>query len=51
MPANPVPGGIGGEITDYDGAILVFPSAINMQAPAYRRALIACGAPPLGLRH
>jgi hypothetical protein len=39
------------EITDFDGAILLFPSTINFQAPAYRQALTACGAPPLGLRH
>jgi hypothetical protein len=39
------------EITDFDGAILLFPSTINLQAPAYRQALTACGAPPLGLRH
>ena len=39
------------EITDFDGAILLFPSTINLQAPAYRRALTACGAPPLGLPH
>jgi hypothetical protein len=37
------------EITDFDGAILVFPSTINLQPPAYRQALAACGAPPLGL--
>ena len=39
------------EITDFDGAILLLPSTINLQAPAYRQALTACGAPPLGLRH
>jgi hypothetical protein len=39
------------EITDFDGAILLFPSTIDMQAPAYRQALTACGAPPLGLPH
>ena len=48
VPSNPV--GIR-EITDFDDAILLFPSTINMQAPAYRQALTACGAPPLGLRH
>jgi hypothetical protein len=40
-----------GVVTDFDGAILVFPSTMNMQAPAYRQALTACGAPPLGLPH
>jgi hypothetical protein len=39
------------EISNFDGAILLFPSTINMQSPAYRRALTACGAPPLGLPH
>ncbi|MGO9957704.1 MAG: hypothetical protein ACLP50_17310 [Solirubrobacteraceae bacterium] len=39
------------EITDFDGAILLFPRTINMQSPAYRQALAACGAPPLGLHH
>jgi hypothetical protein len=48
IPPNPV--GIR-QITDFDGAILLFPSSINMQAPAYRRALAACQAPPLGLSH
>jgi hypothetical protein len=46
----PHPAGIQ-EITDFDGAILLFPSTINLQAPAYRQALTACGAPPLGLHH
>ncbi len=48
VPSNPV--GIR-EITDFDGAILLFPGTIDIQAPAYRRALAACGAPPLGLPH
>jgi len=39
------------QITDFDGAILLFPSTINLQAPAYKQALTACGAPPLGLPH
>ena len=39
------------EITDFDGAILLFPTTMNLQAPAYRQALTACGAPPLGLPH
>jgi hypothetical protein len=50
VPSNPSGAGIR-EITDFDGAILLFPSSINMQAPAYRQALTACGAPPLGLPH
>lgn len=39
------------EITDFDGATLLFPTSMNLQAPAYRQALNACGAPPLGLHH
>jgi hypothetical protein len=39
------------EITDFDGATLLFPTTMNLQAPAYRQALNACGAPPLGLPH
>lgn len=48
VPSNPA--GIT-EITDFDGAILLFPSTMNLQAPAYRQDLAACGAPPLGLPH
>jgi hypothetical protein len=56
-PATSVPSdlgvgeGPGGVITDFDGVILVFPATLNLQAPAYRQALTACGAPPLGLPH
>ena len=58
-PSSPTPGPrsrpthsrLSSEITDFDGAILLFPTTINMQAPAYRQALTACGAPPLGLPH
>lgn len=39
------------EITNFDGVILLFPSTLNLQAPAYKHALAACGAPPLGLPH
>ena len=39
------------EITDFDGAVLLFPQTLHTQAPAYRQALTACGAPPLGLPH
>ena len=39
------------EITDFDGAILLFGGTLDMAAPAYRQALTACGAPPLGLHH
>jgi hypothetical protein len=50
VPSNPFGGGPG-EITDFDGAILLFPATVNLQAPAYKRALAVCGAPPLGLPH
>lgn len=50
VPANLAQEGIR-EVTDYDNAILLFPDSLNMQAPAYRQALSACGAPPLGLPH
>lgn len=39
------------EITNFDGATLLFPANMDLQAPAYRQALTACGAPPLGLPH
>ncbi len=39
------------QITDFDGAILLLPGTLDLQAPAYRKALTACGAPPLGLAH
>jgi hypothetical protein len=51
VPSNLSPDGPVSEITDFDGAILVWPRTIDMQAPAYRQALTACGAPPLGLAH
>ncbi|MDE3133426.1 MAG: hypothetical protein KGL15_05115 [Acidobacteriota bacterium] len=47
MPSGPTPGIQ--EISDYDNAILLFPATIDLQAPAYKHALSACGAPPLGL--
>jgi len=48
MPSNPAGYQV---ITDFDGAFLLFPTTIDLQAPAYRQALTACGAPPLGLPH
>jgi hypothetical protein len=39
------------EVTDFDGAFLVLPATLNTQAPAYKQALTACHAPPLGLPH
>jgi hypothetical protein len=32
------------EATNYKGAILLFPAAIDMQSPAYEQAVAACGA-------
>jgi hypothetical protein len=39
------------EMANFDGAVLLLPQTLNMQAPAYRQALAACDAPPLGLPH
>lgn len=50
IPENPLASGIA-EVTNFDGVILLFPVGMNLEAPAYRRALAACGAPPLGLPH
>jgi hypothetical protein len=49
VPSNPGSGIA--VITDFDGVILLFPATLNLQAPAYKQALAACGAPPLGLPH
>jgi hypothetical protein len=32
------------EITDYEGVFLLFPAAIDMQAPAWQQAAAACGS-------
>ena len=50
VPSNLTPE-VYAEVTDFDGAILLFPRTLNLLAPAYRQDLAACGAPPLGLRH
>jgi len=42
VPLQPFGSG-GGVITDYDGAILLFPSTLNMYSPAYTQAVAACG--------
>ena len=49
IPSNAGPGIQ--EITNFDGVILLFPTTLNLQEPAYRQDLTACGAPPLGLPH
>ncbi len=52
-PRTSVPSNLSGiqVITDFDGVILLFPTTMSLQAPAYRQALNECGAPPLGLPH
>ncbi len=42
VPLNPFPSGEG-VITDYDGAILLFPSTLNMESPSYTQAATGCG--------
>jgi hypothetical protein len=42
VPLHPFPSGEG-VITDYDGAILLFPSTLNIASPAYTRATAECG--------
>jgi hypothetical protein len=49
-PANLSPGEYV-EVTDFDGAFLLLPATLNTQAPAYKQALTACHAPPIGLPH
>jgi len=44
VPSNPFSGG-NGEISDIDGAILVFPATIDTQSPLFTRAAAACGFP------
>jgi hypothetical protein len=41
VPSHPPTGG--GEISDRDGVILVFPHTIDMQSPLFARAAAACG--------
>jgi hypothetical protein len=42
VPLDPFGSGTG-LITDYDGAILLFPSTLDTHAPAYTHAAAACG--------
>jgi hypothetical protein len=42
VPANPFPSGTG-VITEYDGAILLFPSTLDTHSPAFTQAAAACG--------
>lgn len=43
---RPAPSALSGArvITDFDGSFLVFPSTLDMQSPAWRRAAAACGS-------
>lgn len=50
IPVNPAAVGIR-EVYDFHSAILLLPTTINFEAPAYARALAACHAPPLGIPH
>jgi hypothetical protein len=43
VPPNPFGSGYS-FITDYDGAILLFPSTLDRESPAYTQATAACGA-------
>jgi hypothetical protein len=43
VPLHPFGSGTG-VVTDYDGAILLFPSTLDIHAPAYTQAAAACGA-------
>ncbi len=47
-PRASVPSNLGriGEVSDRDGAILVFPATINMQSAAFTQAATACGFMP-----
>jgi hypothetical protein len=38
-------------ITNYEGAILLFPATLDMQSPAYTQAAAACAASFLGSHH
>jgi len=45
VPPHAIGGPAGGVISDIDGVILVFPSAIDMQSPAFSQAAATCGFP------
>ena len=45
VPSNPFPGGGAGVISDIEGVILVFPSTVDTQSPAFTRAAAACHFP------
>ena len=43
VPLDPFGPGQGGVITDFDNAILLFPSTLNQHSPAYDQAVAECG--------
>jgi hypothetical protein len=45
VPPNPFGSGGAGVISDIEGVILVFPSTIDQQSPAFERAAAACAFP------
>ncbi|HSZ04018.1 MAG TPA: hypothetical protein VK778_02310 [Solirubrobacteraceae bacterium] len=45
VPPNPFGSGGAGVISDIEGVILVFPSAIDQRAPTFQRAAAACAFP------
>lgn len=45
VPTNPFGAGGAGVISDIEGAILIFPSTIDMQSPAFTQAATSCGFP------
>jgi hypothetical protein len=50
VPRDPFGSGYG-VITDYDGAVLLFPNTINMQSPGYAHASAECDASFLARPH
>ena len=45
VPSNPFGSGSAGVISDIEGVILIFPSTIDQQSPAFTRAAAACAFP------
>jgi hypothetical protein len=45
VPSNPFGSGGGGVISDIEGVILVFPSTMNQQSPAFTRGAATCAFP------
>ena len=45
VPSNPFGSGVRRVISDIEGVILIFPSTIDQQSPAFTRAAAACAFP------